>query len=57
MTDKITAIKIWKLKSIAREGKRQNKIYICSNQISMKHETCVTVDKFSDVSKKFWIET
>ena len=57
MTDKIRAIKIYKHELIARERKRENKIYICSNQISMKHETCVTVDKFSDVSKKFWIET
>ena len=59
MTDKIRAIKIWKLKLIAGEGKRENKIYICSNQISMKHKTCVSVDKFSDneVSKNFWVET
>ena len=59
ITDKIRAIKIWRLKFIAREGKRENKIYICSNQISMKHETCVSVDKFSDndVSKCFWVET
>ena len=56
MTDKIRAIKIWKLKLIAGEGKRENKIYICSNQISMKHETCVSVDKFSDVLT-FWVET
>ena len=55
MTDKIRAIKIKKLELIAREGKRENKIYICSNQINMKHETCVSVDKFSDneISKIF----
>ena len=30
-------------------------MYIYSNQISMRHEACVSVDKFSDndVSKKF----
>ena len=27
---------------------RENKIYIYSHQISMKHETCVSVDKLSD---------
>ena len=44
---------------MAIEWKRENKIYICSNQISMKHETCVGVDKFSDdkISKNFWVET
>ena len=55
MTDKIRAIKIYKHELIARERKRENKIYICSNQISMKHETCVSLDNFSDneVSKNF----
>ena len=40
---------------MAIEWKRENKIYICSNQISMKHEICAGVDKFSDnkISKKF----
>ena len=40
---------------MAIEWKRENKIYICSNQISMKHEICVGVDKFSDnkISKNF----
>ena len=54
MTEKIRAIKILNVKLIQREGKRDNKIYICSNKISMKHETCVSVDKSSgnDISKK-----
>ena len=44
-----------KLELMAREGKRENKIYICSNQISMKNETCISVDKLldNDVLKKF----
>ena len=39
--------------------KRENKICICSNQISMKHKTYASVDKFSDneVSKNVWVET
>ena len=54
MTEKIRAIKILNVKLIQREGKRDNKIYICSNKISMKHETYVSVDKSSgnDISKK-----
>ena len=48
MTDKLRVIKIQKVKLIEREGKRENKIYMCSNQISMKHETCISVDNFSD---------
>ena len=54
MTEKIRAIKILNVKLIQRKGKRDNKIYICSNKISMKHETCVSVDKSSgnDISKK-----
>ena len=37
----------------------RKKIYIYTNQISIKHETYVSVDKFSDndVSKTFWVET
>ena len=42
---------------IIKRGKRENKMYICSNQITMKQETCVSVDKFSDVSKIIWVET
>ena len=48
-----------KLELMARERKRENKIYICLNQISMKNETCVSVDKLldNDVLKKFWVKT
>ena len=42
---------------IIKRGKTENKMYICSNQITMKQETCVSVDKFSDVSKIIWVET
>ena len=39
MANKIRAIKIYKVKLLEREGKRDNKIYIHSNWASIKHET------------------
>ena len=38
MADVIRATEIQKVKLIESERKRENKIYIYSNQVSMKHE-------------------